>query len=409
MKKIYSVFEKIFGRFYHPLVKMYRFNAYKFSDASIFLKMNFLQKIPFNSNKNGKKRIFYDVTFVSKGQRFAGISRVVLKIKEILPQIQKDYEIVEVFAKQFTGYYELATGRQIVPSENDIFFCAEATEGIVNTNGKYFSLLRNKGVRTFFFLHDLIPIKFPQYMGSKNFVGFYKKYLSELALSSGVICNSKSVLNDFEGYLEEKKIKKNPLLKTSYSHLGVDFKSVGDFSPEKNSVPVFLMVSTVEARKKYDQAVKAFDILWKKGFDLRLNIVGKYGWRAEEAKELIENNSEFNKRLFWYNSGISDDELCTLYKNCDCVVFASMAEGFGLSLVEASFYKKPLIIRDIPIFREVAGNNAYYFESEKPEVLAVTIQEWLTLYKENRAPSSEGIKYISWEEYVSNIFTFISF
>ncbi len=410
MPKLYSIFEKLFGWLYHPFVRCFRFNRYVFSDFVEIFLINFFNHIGVDLKRSSsKKRIFYDMTAISKDQRFAGISRVVLKIREKLSEVQSEYDIVEVFAKQHAGYFELSSGKKIRPALGDIFFCAEACEGVVNTNGRYFSILKKHGIKTYFFLHDLIPLRFPHYMGSKNFIKFYKKYVSVISLSDGIICNSKSVLDDFERYLSESRIRQNPKLKKSFTHLGVDFKTVplAASKGEKNSQTVFLMVSTVEARKKYDQAVEAFNLLWKKGIDVRLNIVGKYGWNAEKAKKLIEENPELNNRLFWYNTGISDEELSSLYQQSDCLIFASMAEGFGLSLVEASFYKKPLILRDIPIFREIAGNSAYYFDSERPEVLAVTIQEWLSLYADGRAPASDGIRYISWEECASNVFSFI--
>ena len=66
-----------------------------------------------------------------------------------------------------------------------------------------------------------------------------------------------------------------------------------------------------------------------------------------------------------------------------------------------------MIIRDIPIFREVAQDNAFYFEGNSPENLAEKIEEWISLYKAGNYPKSDGIKYISWQESVLNIFNFI--
>ena len=46
----------------------------------------------------------------------------------------------------------------------------------------------------------------------------------------------------------------------------------------------------------------------------------------------------------------------------------SEGEGFGLPLIEAAQYGLPIIARDIPVFREVAGENAYYFCGEDPQI-----------------------------------------
>jgi glycosyltransferase involved in cell wall biosynthesis len=81
------------------------------------------------------------------------------------------------------------------------------------------------------------------------------------------------------------------------------------------------------------------------------------------------------------------------------LIAASEGEGFGLPLIEAAQKKIPIIARDIPVFKEVAGKHAYYFENSKePEVITETIKEWLDLYKEGKHPSSDDMPWLTWEE-----------
>ncbi|MCR5495086.1 MAG: glycosyltransferase family 4 protein [Treponema sp.] len=404
-KFAYSIFEKCFGFIYHPIVRFYRFNEYTLSDFfSFFVNYFFLYKC----KESKERKIYLDVTYLSKCQRFAGICRVVSKIEELLGKIQDKYEIVPVIGKQYLGFYERDSKKIIKPGKGDIFFSAEVTQGIFDTNRLFFDKIQKKDCKLVFFLHDLIPVLFPEYNGSMKFFRYYQKYLKILCKSDLVICNSKSVLDDFEKYIVENKIKTNPCLKKNFTHLGVDFQpSLKNVEKSSADTINFLMVSTVEVRKKYDQAVEAFELLWKKNYDISLSIVGKYGWRAEKARELIENSAEYGKRLKWYNTGISDSELASLYNSCDALIFASKTEGFGLALIEAAIYKKPLIIRDIPIFREVASDKAFYFSGDDGESLASAIEKWIELYKQNKYPHSEGIKYISWEESVKNMYKFI--
>lgn len=409
MKSLYSVFERIFGFLYHPVVRFFRSNRYRPGDLISFL-IHYILFI-WKECGAGKKILYLDVTYLSKCERFAGICRVVAKLQEFLPLVQNQYEVIPVIGKQFLGYYRLSDGACICPSSGDIFLSAEVTQGIIDSNALFFFRLKRRGCRVCFFLHDLIPVLYPDFNGSPKFLRYYKKYLRQLAKADRVVCNSNSVLSDFNKYIEENGIKTDPNLRKSYTHLGVDFKPVQHDSSCKITLPAkvnFLMVSTVEVRKMYDQAVEAFSILWDKGLDVSLSIVGKYGWRAERARNLIENSPYKNRNLFWYNQGISDYELAELYQSCDAVVFASMTEGFGLALIEAAIYKKPLIIRDIPIFREVAGENAFYFTGTSGIDLAVKIQEWLELYDSGKYPRSDKISYISWEQCVKNVFTYIS-
>lgn len=162
------------------------------------------------------------------------------------------------------------------------------------------------------------------------------------------------------------------------------------------------MVSTVEPRKNYRQAINAFTLLWNNNIDVVLHIVGKEGWNVEETVNLINNNPYLNKKLFWHNSGISDKELSELYKESDCVISTSLAEGFGLFLVEAASYEKPLLIRDIPIFREIAGENATYFKTDSAEEFSNVITKWLKNYKNCNIPLPK-IQFISWNECTNKI------
>jgi len=51
-----------------------------------------------------------------------------------------------------------------------------------------------------------------------------------------------------------------------------------------------------------------------------------------------------------------------------------------------------------------AGDSAYYFPNDKSsQTLANTIENWLNLYKENKHPKPDGIKYITWKENVEKL------
>jgi glycosyltransferase involved in cell wall biosynthesis len=102
--------------------------------------------------------------------------------------------------------------------------------------------------------------------------------------------------------------------------------------------------------------------------------------------------------LFWLEQ-ISDESLEEIYKVCSCLLQASEGEGFGLPLIEAAQHGLPIIARDISVFKEVAGNSAYYFKpSNHPEDLSSAIKEWLSLFYSNNHPKSDEMTYINWRQ-----------
>ena len=112
------------------------------------------------------------------------------------------------------------------------------------------------------------------------------------------------------------------------------------------------MVGTLEPRKGHRIALDAFEALWADGLDVCLVIAGKHGWGVDHLAEAIRTHREFGKRLFWHER-VDDAGLAQLYSDCDGLIAASFAEGFGLPIVEAGYFGKPVIASDIPVFREV--------------------------------------------------------
>ena len=63
---------------------------------------------------------------------------------------------------------------------------------------------------------------------------------------------------------------------------------------------------------------------------------------------------------------ISNEELADLMNNCLGLVFPSLYEGFGLPILEAFSFEKPVLCSDITSLPEVAGDGAIYFDPRKP-------------------------------------------
>jgi len=157
------------------------------------------------------------------------------------------------------------------------------------------------------------------------------------------------------------------------------------------------MVGTIEPRKAHAQVLQAFEALWQDHYDLNLVIVGKQGWMVERIIDQLRAHPELNRRLFWLD-GVSDEYLDEIYAASTCLIAASEGEGFGLPLIEAAQRKIPIIVRDIPVFREVAGEHAFYFEGDEPKALAIAIEEWVALHEKNNHPKSDDMPWLTWKE-----------
>jgi glycosyltransferase involved in cell wall biosynthesis len=158
---------------------------------------------------------------------------------------------------------------------------------------------------------------------------------------------------------------------------------------------MFLMVGTIEPRKAYGEALEAFEQLWAEGVDVNLVIVGKQGWMVETLAARLRDHSKNGSRLFWLESA-SDEVLERLYADASALIAASRGEGFGLPIVEAARHVVPVIARDLPVFREVAGDHALYFEGGTPVGLAQAVRRWLALRETGTVPDSRAIELVDW-------------
>ena len=118
--------------------------------------------------------------------------------------------------------------------------------------------------------------------------------------------------------------------------------------------------------KGQEYLLKAVNKIFKKTGNVFLLLVGGKGQR-EPVSDLLE--PQFRNRLIL--PGYRTD-IPLLLSIMDIFAFPSTTEGCSLSLIEAMLMTKPILVSDIPSFREVItdGINGIFFKNKDPEDLA---------------------------------------
>lgn len=100
-----------------------------------------------------------------------------------------------------------------------------------------------------------------------------------------------------------------------------------------------------------------------------------------------------------FHNGCSDTEYSEALRGAIALVSASRDEGFGIPLVEAMAAGTPIVVSDIPIFREIGGNAALYASPESAEEFARMIKELdsETVWAQHSAMSRAQAATFSWE------------
>ena len=371
-------------------------------------------------------QLLVDISELAQRDSKTGIQRVVRSILlEMLTNPPDGYRVEPVYAIPGKGYFyarrftltflnhpdRFLVDEPIEINNGDLFLGLDLQHHVVIENHHFYQKMRNHGVTVNFIIYDLIPVLLP-HVFVPGAAEMHSKWLSILGRCDGVVCISLAVAREMVEWLSVYGPKRLSSLKIGYFHLGADLNTSkptkglpldSELVLEKlSSNPTFLVVGTVEPRKCQAQVLQAFETLWAQKLDINLVFIGKQGWMVEKLVDLIKNHPELNQRLFWL-AGISDEYLEKVYKASTCLIAASEGEGFGLPLIEAAQHKLPIIARDIPVFREIAGGHAFFFSGFGPNALACCVRDWLALDKTGQAPRSDTIPWLTWEQSTQNL------
>ena len=366
------------------------------------------------------RQILVDVSAIVRNDLRTGIERAVRAlIRELIKNPPPGYRIEPVFSRGMSFYYARRFTAQLLrvlpgelrddPAEfraGDVYFMPDLEHMSVIRHRDTYRAMRDHGVSVNFMVHDLLPVRFPGFFppGASD---VHARWLEVVCEADQAICVTKAVADDLRAWQAENGGPGNPHLTVSHSHHGSDIaassptqglpRHARDLVDRLKTGHAFLMVGTVEPRKGHGEVLDAFEVLWARGGSQRLVIVGKPGWMLDDLVGRVRRHRQAGDRLFWIESA-SDELLEELYAACTCLIAASHGEGFGLPLIEAAGHGMPVIARDIPVFREVAGDSAYFFDAKEPAELAAAIGAWIRLHEAGRAPASDAMPRLSWAQ-----------
>lgn len=142
-------------------------------------------------------------------------------------------------------------------------------------------------------------------------------------------------------------------------------------APERADVKRELVfMGTLMPYKNVETLIRALPLL--PGYHLHLTGRGSAD-RVDALRGLAEENGVTERVTFW--NGASDATYADLLSTATAAVSASKAEGFGLPLIEAMSSGAPFIGTDMPIFHEVGGDAALFFDADSPADLAARVRE----------------------------------
>ncbi|WP_136417628.1 glycosyltransferase [Herbaspirillum sp. ST 5-3] len=387
------------------------------------------------------RQLLVDVSNIARNDLQTGIERVVrAQLSALLNNPPPGFRVEPVYLSDEGGKWHYRYARTYTKkllaivsaaledapvdvAASDVFyspdFCPDAV--VEAAKSGLYADWRALGVEVSFLVHDILPVLRPEFF-PEHADQLHARWLDAVAENADrLICISQAVADETSLWLRQHGHADLGRLKFAVIHHGADIaasfpscgipEDAGEVLAQIAAMPSFLTVGTIEPRKGHLQTLAAFEQLWLGGEQVKLVVVGKAGWTAlpdsqrksiPEIVDRLEHHPELGKRLFWLHE-VSDEYLQKIYATCTCLIFASEGEGFGLPLIEAARHNLPIIVRDLPVFREVAQRNAYYFQGLSAGDLASAIKEWMRLHDAGEAPSSSGLRWRAWEENVRQL------
>jgi len=285
---------------------------------------------------------------------------------------------------------QAATRTDMVASAGDLFLGLDFSLDTIHRYRRQLDQFARAGGRLWFLIYDLLPIERPEWFSTNNVLR-YKAWLDTIVgFAEGFLCISAQTEEDLRRVIAARygleggyttrvvpmghDIRESLLDQAVTADVSVGFDIIA---------PFFLMVGTLEPRKGHADILAAYSERWKQGSEDRLVLVGRIGWAVDDLRDIIRSHAEYGGKLLWFDN-VGDLELERIYRACKGVIIASHAEGFGLPLIEALGYNKPVLARDLPIFRIHERLGVRYFPADGSAVqIADSISEWANEIDQN--------------------------
>lgn len=222
---------------------------------------------------------------------------------------------------------------------------------------------RMKRIRKYVYLHDVLPLLFPEYYPNvQKRTHWFPRLIRSLNKNDFYFTNSVSTKNDFIKYVDRVDASRYEVaylacsekFKQDKTHLTDILKKYGLPTDKKYVFSLCIL----DPRKNLIRAVRTFlQFIEKNHIEDMVYVLG--GAQVDGFLELLQaelnRDTETDHKIL--RAGyIDDDDLAALYSGAEWFVYTSMYEGFGMPVLEAMKCGCPVIVSNNSSLPEVVGD-----------------------------------------------------
>ncbi len=252
--------------------------------------------------------------------------------------------------------------------------------------------------------HDLNAYSAPDTMVLWNRLQHRLLASHTLRNADRVLCLSKTTRDDILKFIPSADARKLDIV-----YPGCELPA-GESRPPGGDIGALekfsLCVGTIEPRKNQKTLIEAQSRAFRENSNiLPLVIVGRRGWGDDSLYEVLRNGSLKNFGIFFLESA-SGENLQWCYEHAAWTACPSIHEGFGLPIIESLKMNIPVMLSDIPVFREVGGDSRFV-SCLDPESWKTAILEFNDQHRSGRLKASKLDTDWSWKTFAAQISTII--
>ena len=250
-------------------------------------------------------------------------------------------------------------------------------------------------------IHDLIPLKYPEFWPKKAILMFKSQLKLESKRARFFATNSETTKKDlikFFPKLEDKSFVIGTGLH-DWAMKEIPSEALNEVKTRLNLPGKYILsTSTLQPRKNYENMILAFKEsgLIKEGY--KYVIVGKKGWFFDSIFDLVKNEKLEKDVIFL--GYVDEADLPVIYKLSKLLIYCSFDEGFGLPAIEAYSQNVPSVLSDIEVMRETMKEKALYADPNDFKDIATKINESIKLeFKKD----SDFLDSYNWKKVAKNV------
>ncbi len=258
--------------------------------------------------------------------------------------------------------------------------------------------IRGRSVAIF---HDAAALQLPS-LHSGAGPGF-RNYIKSLAAFDCVICVSQTSHDDLQRLWAEGRTTPT---RTVVEAWPLEFDEEERADPPKPSRDLVVCVGSFEPRKNHLSLLRGAAALWQRGHSFELVLIGRstrgFGWKVMREIGRLQRKSY---PLQWWRH-VEDRVLHRAYRSCKFTVYPSLAEGFGLPILESLWHGKPCVCGGNGALGEaVRGGGCLIVDQTSARGIAEGMEKLLTddAAYANLRDQARARTFRSWPDYIDDL------